>query len=153
PLPPPAPVPPLEPRDLAARHLLQTQARLAALTPADLAAEIARAKPETPQASVDLALALAIERGPGDLARAQALLEPLVKDEGEAAQPWRALARWLAARIADQRRSDDQIERLNQQLRDTQRRLDQANDKLAALKAIERSLVTRPGTAASRPGQ
>ncbi|MDE2160238.1 MAG: hypothetical protein KGJ30_15090, partial [Burkholderiales bacterium] len=133
------------------RHLLQTQARLAALAPADLAAEIARARPATPAAAVDLALALALERAPGDLARAQALLEALLKDEGEASRPWQAPARWLAARIADQRRSDDQIERLNQQLRETQRRLDQANEKLAALKAIERSLVTRPPGAASRP--
>ena len=95
-----------------------------------------------PAATLENALQLAQSRQPGDLTRAQALLEPLARDG--AAVPWATLARLLQARLADQRRLDEQIERQAQQLRDQQRRLEQLTSQLEALKAIERSLATRP---------
>ena len=43
----------------------------------------------------------------------------------------------------------DQLDRQAQQLRDTQRRNDQLSERLEAVRAIERSLSTRPAPAAS----
>ena len=93
-------------------------------------------------ATLESALQLAQSRQPGDLTRAQALLEPLAR-EGAAA-PWASIARLLQARLADQRRLEEQSERQSQQLREQQRRLEQLAVQLEALKAIERSLATRP---------
>jgi hypothetical protein len=156
--PPPAPVivrvPQVEPADAAARHLLAWQDRVAAFGPAELAQEIARLgdDPTSPQSVMDLALALAATRVPADLVRAQGLLDQVQRDKSAQSAPWQGLARLLAARFAEQRRAEEQAERLGQQLRDSQRdnqrKLDQLNDKLEALKAIERSLNTRAATAA-----
>jgi cell division septum initiation protein DivIVA len=59
-------------------------------------------------------------------------------------------------RYADQRRLEDQVERQAQQMRDNQRdnqrRVDQLNEKLEALKAIERSIGSRTPPA-SAPGE
>ena len=54
----------------------------------------------------------------------------------------------LANRLMDQRRLEDATERQAQQLRDSQRRIDQLNERLEAMRAIERSLTTRPPAAA-----
>ncbi|HSM21606.1 MAG TPA: hypothetical protein VK876_05285 [Rubrivivax sp.] len=95
-----------------------------------------------PAATLENALMLAQTRQPYDLARAQVLLEPLAREGAPA--PWANLARLLQTRLADQRRLEEQAERQAQQLREQQRRLDQLASQLAALKAIERSLATRP---------
>lgn len=159
---PPAPaivyVPTLEPVDTAARHLLAYQETLAKLPPPDLSRELTRLGDgaSSVQATMDLALALGYTRANGDLAKAQSLLDQVIGNPSLEAQAWHGLARLLSSRYAEQRRAEDQIERLNQQLRDTQkdnqRKLDQLNEKLEALKSIERSLNSRstpaPGPAA-----
>ncbi|MET0381986.1 MAG: hypothetical protein ABW032_01045, partial [Burkholderiaceae bacterium] len=108
------------------------------------------------EAAMDAALALSMTRVPGDVARAQVLLDQVLRNNAPQADPWRALARLLAYRLGEQRRAEDLADRVAQQLRDTQRdsqrKLDQVNDKLEALKAIERSLNTRPGSAPAKPG-
>ena len=154
PPPPPPPVtvyvPQLEPVDVAARHLLSYQERLLQLSPGDLAQEVARLGDgsASPQAAMDLALALGQTRGPGDLQRAQGLLDQVLRNSSPQAQPWHPLARLLLARYAEQRRAEEQTEKLNAQLRDAQRdnqrKIDQLNEKLEALKNIERSLNSRP---------
>lgn len=166
--PPPPPKPPepvtvyvplVEPADANARHLLAYQDRLSQLSPGDLAQEVARLGDgsASPQAAMDLALALGQTRGNGDLARAQGLLDQVLRNTTPETQAWHPLARLLQVRYAEQRRAEEQAERLNQQLRDSQRdnqrKLDQLNEKLEALKAIERSLNSRPapGPAASGP--
>ncbi len=169
-VPPPAPpappvtiyVPVVDPTDQAARLLLAYQERLAQLGPPGpsnaqlLAPELQRLGDgsASPQAAMELALLLGGTRTPGDLQRALALLEAVQRNP-EAA-PWHGLARLLATRYAEQRRSEEQAERLAQQLRDaqreSQRRLDQLNEKLEALKAIERSLNSRPPAAPALPG-
>lgn len=157
PPPPPAPIvvvpavhcePGAEPQDLAARHLLAASDRLSALNTADLTLEANRAPdPATVEAAMDQALALSMTHTPGDIARAQGLLDQILHNNAPQADPWRALARLLAYRLGEQRRAEEQADRNAQQLRDAQRdaqrRLDQLNDKLEALKAIERSLNTR----------
>lgn len=162
--PPPPPAPPttvyvptptLEPVDVAARHLLSYQERLTQLSPGDLTQEVARLGDgsASPQATMDLALALGQTRAPGDLVRAQGLLDQVLRNA--AAQPWHQFARLLQTRYAEQRRAEEQTERLNQQLRDAQRdnqrKLDQLNEKLEALKAIERSLNNRPPPGPASP--
>ena len=104
---------------------------------------------------MDQALALSMTRTPGDLARAQGLLDQVLHNNTPEADPWRGLARLLTYRLGEQRRAEDQAEHTAQQLRDaqrdSQRKLDQLNDKLEALKAIERRLNTRPGAPPSAP--
>lgn len=158
--PPPAAPPPepvtvlvkvIEPRDEATRHALAYQQRLAAMTPGLLLAELQRLGDgrASPQATMELAMALGHTRGNGDLVRAIGLLDGLQRDPQ--ATPWHALARWLAQRYAEQRRAEEQAERLAQQLRDQQRdhqrRVDQLQAQIEALKSIERSLTTRPPAA------
>lgn len=149
------PVPEVLPADAAARQLLAQHERLLKLSAAELGQEVAPREDAklTPAAATQLALALALHRGNGDLARAQGLLDQVLRDPTPEALPWQPLARLLQGRLAEQRRLEEQIDKLNQQardsLRDNQRRLDQLNEKLEALKAIERSLNTRP--AATKP--
>lgn len=99
-----------------------------------------------------LALALSQTRQLHDLVRAQELLQRVLANGNEEARPLHALSRLLAARLAEQRRAEDVLDRQNQQVRDLQRRLEQTQDKLDALKEIERSLSSRPpGAPASSP--
>lgn len=151
--PPPPPAPAPSPSDLATRQALAASDRARALPPADLAREQSRLGDGTsgPQATLELAMVLAQSHVPADTLRAIALLETLGKSGAPEAAPWQPVARLLASRLAEQRRLEETIERQNQQLRDQQRRLDQLNDKLEALKAIERNLVTRPGAAGGSP--
>ena len=66
------------------------------------------------------------------------------------------MARRCSASTENSRRAEEAADRSAQQLReaqrDNQRKLDQLNEKLEQLKAIERSLNTRPAPAASKPG-
>lgn len=158
PAPAPPAAPPAEPApgpqqlaDMATRRVLAYQERLRELPPTDLAREQARlAEPASdPGQALELALLLATTRQPGDLLRALGLVEPIARPGAPAA--WRPIARLLQARLAEQRRLEEQAERQAQQLRDQQRRLDQLNSQLEALKNIERSLVTRPA-APPQPG-
>lgn len=159
PAPPPAlaapPAPPVvlaaptaRPEDLATRELLATHDRLRALAPADLQREQARLGDggADPRAALELALALVQSPShvPADTARALGLVDGVVRSTAPEAAPWQPIARLLQGRLMDQRRLEDALERQNQQARDAQRRIEQLSDKLEALKAIERSLVTRP---------
>jgi hypothetical protein len=141
-------VPLPEPEDMAARHLLAYQAVLLQMSSAELSREVTRLGDGGASAAttMDLVLALGLTHASGDLARAQGLLERVLNNS--TAQAWHGLARLLSTRYADQRRLEDQVERLNQQLhdmqRDNQRKLDQLNEKLEALKSIEHSLNNRP---------
>lgn len=154
----PVPVPVVAPADAAARQLLAYHERLRAMSPQELAQEVAPRDEAAlpPAAATPLALALMTSHGAGELARAQALLDPVLRGSSPEAPDWQPVARLLAARLAEQRRLEDQIDKLNQQARDAQkdnqRKLDQLNEKLEALKAIERSLNQprpAPGAAAA----
>ena len=161
-IPPPAPAPappaPPPPADTAARRLLAWQDRLRDLGAADIAREAQRLElavrqpdgAEAAAATLELALLLGQTRHNGDLARALALADSLARNDS--APTWQALARLLQARLAEQRRLEEQLDRQAQQLRDQQRRLDQLSSQLEALKAIERSLNTRPPAQSQAPG-
>ena len=83
-------------------------------------------------------------RSNGDLARAMGLIEPLLRSTAPDVAPWQPFARFVQVRYAEQRRLEEALDRQIKEQRDTRNRLDQANEKLEALKAIERSLGPRP---------
>jgi hypothetical protein len=121
---------------------------------ADLNAELARLGDpgDAPTRQMQVALVLAQTRVPADLARALGLLQRVLANPGPDAQPLHPLARALAARYLEQRRVEDDRDRQAQQLRDSQRRMDQLNERIEALRAIERSF-SRPSGAQPQPLQ
>jgi hypothetical protein len=130
--------------------LLSYADRLQALSPTDLAAEITTQGDPGNVAlrQMQLALALMHLRQPADTARALGLVQRVIAHPGPESLPLKPLARLLANRLADQRKLEDNVERQAQQLRESQRRIDQLNERLEAMRAIERSLTTRPPAAA-----
>lgn len=136
--------------DAAARRLLAFVERLRDQGPADVVREVQRmGEPQDAAGKLELSLLLAQTRQNGDLARALALLEPLARPG--AAAPWQSLARLLQPRLLEQRRQEELIDRQGQQLREQQRRLDLLASQIDALRAIERSLSTRPPAPAAAP--
>jgi septal ring factor EnvC (AmiA/AmiB activator) len=127
--------------------------RVRSMSSAELNQEAARlGNAYVPANQLQLALVLAQLRQTPELIRAQELLTRLLANPDAEAQALHPLARLLAARYGEQRRLEDLVEKQNQQTRDVQRRLDQTNERLEALKAIERSLTSRlPAPAASAP--
>lgn len=113
------------------------------LNGADLSAEIARVGDpgDSPTAQMQVALLLSQTRVPADLARALGLLQRVIANPAPEAQALQPLARALAARYVEQRRVEDDRDKQVQQLRDSQRRIDQLNDRIEALRAIERSFA------------
>ena len=127
--------------------------RIRGVPAAELAQEIVRLTDGADSATrlVQLAVALAQSRTGGNGVRAQALLQRVLGQSDAEAQALHPLARLLAAQLTEARRADEQAERQNQQLRDAQRRIDHLNDRLEALRAIERSVPSRPAGPASAP--
>lgn len=97
-----------------------------------------------PASQVQLSLILSQLRQLPELIKAQELLARVLANASPEAQPLHPLARLLAFRYGEQRRLEDQLEKERQQTREVQRKLDQTHERLEALKAIERSLTTRP---------
>lgn len=148
-----APVPPASAADApaqdAALGMLAYADRLRLMPPAALGPEVARlGELSTPAAQLQLALALSQLRQLPELIRAQELLARVLGNASAEAQPLQPLARLLAARYGEQRRLEEQLEKQTQQVRELQRKLDQSNERLEALKAIERSLTSRPAAPA-----
>ncbi|MFT4266957.1 MAG: hypothetical protein QM586_07025, partial [Xenophilus sp.] len=126
--------------------------RVRGLSGSELPAEITRlGEPADPAAQMQLALALAQTRSPPDLARAAGLMQRVAGNTSPDGQALAPLARLLAARYLEQRRVEDDRDRQAQQLKEAQRRIDQLNDRIEALRAIERSFA-RPHAPASPPG-
>ena len=137
-------------------RMLAYAERVRVMPPAELSQEAGRlGDAASPEAQLQLSLVLSQLRQLPELIRAQELLARVLGNAD--AQALHPLARLLASRYSEQRRLEEQLEKQNQQLRDVQRRLDQTNERLEALKAIERSLTSRPPAApasapsASRP--
>jgi len=132
-------------------RMLAYAERVRLMQPAELTQEAGRlGDAASPEAQIQLSLVLSQLRQLPELIRAQELLARVLGNaEAQALHP---LARLLASRYSEQRRLEEQLEKQNQQLREVQRRLDQTNERLEALKAIERSLTSRPPAApASAP--
>lgn len=138
----------------AVGHVLAYADRVRLLAPTELAAEIAGLGDggDSPYLQLQLALALVQTHQPVDTARALGLAQRVASSTQPQAAPLQPLARLLAARLMEQRRLEDQSDRQGQQIREAQRRIDQLNERLEAMRAIERSLTprtprpTRPAT-------
>ncbi|MET3119191.1 hypothetical protein AAKU64_003430 [Undibacterium sp. GrIS 1.8] len=100
---------------------------------------------------VQRAILLGFIRGSGDLMRAQALLDGVVKSTDADAEHIKPLAYFLSTNYAEWRRLDEALDKQTQQLKESQRRADQLSQKLEDLKAIERQLPTRPRSAVVAP--
>ncbi|WP_440113565.1 hypothetical protein [Acidovorax sp. BL-A-41-H1] len=148
PLAPESDEPTTPPKDLL-RDTLAYADRTLGASGIELAREAARLSDldeNKPSRALRLALVLAQSRQPADTARALGLVQRTLTNP--AAQDLHPLARLLEARLTQQRRLEEQLERQAQQLRDAQRRNDQLSERLEAVRAIERSLTTRPAPAA-----
>jgi hypothetical protein len=145
--------------DAAARRLLAYQEQLRQLPAGELGAELTRqnaalaASGNAPAVALELSLVLAQTRNPADTQRALALLDPIARTPTLEQQPWQGLARLLLVRLVEQRRLEEQLERQAGQLRESQRNVQQLNEKLEALKAIERSLNSRAAPPAASGAQ
>lgn len=161
PAPAPAPVPaaapapaPSVPPATGLSHPVETviayAERVRSLAPAELSQEVLRLGDSsyTPARATQLAIALLQARTPAGAIRAQSLLQRVLADTSDDARRLHGFARLLTAQIAEQRRVEEQAERQAQQLREAQRRIDQLNERLEAVRAIERSL---PGPAQRPP--
>jgi len=151
---PAAPPPPAPASDTVARMLTYAE-RVRLMPPAELNQESARlsapGEATLPASQLQLALVLSQQRQLPELIRAQELLARVLANAGSEAQALHPLARLLAFRYGEQRRLEDQIEKERQQTREVQRKLDQTNERLEALKAIERSLNARPPAPVAAP--
>ena len=146
---------PVRARNEPLDQLLAQADRVRSLPQPELLAEIARlGEPEDSLAQVELALALLQTRAPVDTARALGLLQRAQGASTANARAVQPLVRLLVARASEQRRLEDLVDKQNQQLRDGQRRLDQLNERLEAMRAIERSLTAprAPGSGGAPGG-
>lgn len=149
PAPPPPPVAPPAPVETTpAAAMLAYADRVRGLTPPNAAAELSRltGQDPTPGNLFQMALVLMQTRAPGDSARAAQLLQRVQAEDTPEARTLHPLARQLLAHLTEQRRLEETVERQSQQLRDIQRRADQLQDRLEALRAIERARPNRPAT-------
>lgn len=137
----------------ALSRMLAYADRARSLQSGEAAAEIARIGDPGDSAplQMQLALALAQTRNSADLARATALMQRVAGSTQAEAQPLQPLARVLAARYLEQRRVEDDRDRQVQQLKEAQRRIDHLNDRIEALRAIERSFGRPSGAARQSP--
>lgn len=138
----PVQVPVVAPTDNAARIVLNLNDRLRQMSPLELAQEVAPRDDAAlpPGNAVQLALALMFSHANGETFRAQTLLDQVLRDARPEADEWRPMAQFLVDRVAEQRRMEGELDKTRLARDDLQRRLDDANRKLEALKAIERSL-------------
>lgn len=149
-VPMPAPVAPIlpapSPEDGQAAALFHRQSVLR-LPPAEITRERNRlaAVAVEPAAQLRLAMLLAQPRSPNaDLARALALTELVLKSADPAAVSLHPLAWLLAEQLAERLRLEGLGERQSAQLKESQRRVGELQEKLERLANIERSLPGRP---------
>lgn len=158
PLPPAtAPAPPMSssapqaapasvPEGEAIARLLRYADRVRALTPTELNLEIAAIGDPggAPERQLQLALTLIHLNQPVETARALGLTQRVADSPLPESEPLKPLARLLAQRLLEQRKIEEAMDRQSAQLRDQQRRIDQLNERLEAMRAIERSINNRP---------
>jgi uncharacterized coiled-coil protein SlyX len=104
---------------------------------------------KTPKNLLQTGMALMLTRSPGDLPRAQVQFDAVATSTDPDAAPLKTLASLLSSQCAEQRRLGEHADKLNAQLKEGQRKNEQLNDMLEALKAIERGLPVRPSSSSS----
>jgi len=150
----PVAVAPVVPRDEVAPLLAYHQS-LHRMTQGELLKELSSImlQQRTPKIALQTGMILMLTRGSGDLARAQSNFDSVVGSTEPEAEGLKALAQLMSSHCAEARRLSDSADRLSLQLRETQRKSEQLNETLEALKAIERGLPVRPTSGASAGGR
>ena len=88
---------------------------------------------------IQLALALSVPNNThGDVARVVMLLDPLAKNAGTGSAPLRNLALLLTTLVSDNRKLNDSVITLKQKLKDEQKETNALEQKLEALKSLEK---------------
>jgi len=142
------------PEGEAAAQLLRYADRVRGLTPAELSLEIAALGDPggIPERQLQLSLALMHLNQPVETARALGLAQRVANSPAPEAAPLKPLARLLVQRFMEQRKLEEVMDKQAAQLREHQRRIDQLNERLEAMRAIERSINNRaPAPAAPAP--
>lgn len=123
---------------------------LARMTPAELGRErtVLVALPQTPWTQIRLALLVGHPRVQQDLPKGLSLLDSILKSPDQQASTFHPLARQIADNYLERIKLENQLERqaqqLNQQLKDSQRKAAELQEKLDSLAEIERTLTPRP---------
>lgn len=103
-----------------------------------------------PEAQMRLAfLLLQPRQGNVELARAIALLESILKSSRPGAQALQPLARLLADQLNERQRLEGAVDRQAQQLKESQKKVQELQEKIDRLAEIERSLPQRPALPAA----
>ena len=124
------------------------------MTPAQINRErqVLAALPPTPNNQVRTAMVLGHPRGQQDFTRALALLEGVLKSADPAAAGLHPLARLLADNYMERQKLETQLEKQGQQLKDSQRKAVELQEKIDSLAEIERTLPQRPRATRSGGG-
>ena len=123
---------------------------LAKMTPAELGRErmILVAVQQIPYTQIRMAMLLGHPRVQQDLGKGLSLLDSILKSNDPAAVPFHPLARQVAdnylERIKLEYQLEKQVQQLNSQLKESQRKAAELQDKLDSLANIERTLIPRP---------
>ncbi len=139
--PEPAPPPPPEPQQNELYRLLVQSEGVRRMAAGEAAKELEQARQSFARAKTDYnrllyaLLLLQPNTGAADDAKAAGLLEPMVK-ERVSGNGMRAFATFVYLQIAENRK-------LEERMRDEQKRADSLQEKLDALKEVEKSLIDR----------
>lgn len=131
----PSPMPPLSYYQMLSR-----------LTSAELGRErmVLAALPRLPNTQLRLAMLLGYPRAQQDLARAMIQLDAVLKSTDLAAIELHPLARMLADNYAERQKMDAHLDRQGLQLKESQRKAAELQQKIEGLADIERTLPQRP---------
>lgn len=160
PVPPPAlaavPVASAPPRSVV-EDLLSYHRAMSTASQAELNKELAALGSAPPGAETEVrkAIVLGLMRDAARLARARMVLNGVLAADDVDAKSLRPLIEWMQANYAELRRLTVIADRQGQQYKDTQkdaqRRYDQLNEKLEAMKRVENSLPASPVEIAPAP--
>jgi hypothetical protein len=123
---------------------------LSRMTPAELGRErmVLAAVQQIPFTQLRMAMFLGHPRVQQDLGKGLALLDGVLKSTDPTAAPFQPLARQLADNYLERIKLESQLEKqvqlLNQQLKDSQRKAAELQEKLDSLANIEKTLIPRP---------
>lgn len=136
----------------AAARLLRYADRVRGLSPAELALEVAALGDpgQVPERQLQLSLALLQMNQPVETARALGLAQRVANSLSPESAPLKPLARLLVQRLMEHRKIEETLDKQSAQLREQARRIEQLNDRLEAMRAIERSINARPPASAPR---
>lgn len=121
---------------------------LSKMTAAELGRErmVLNAVPQTPYTQVRMAMLLGHPRVQQDLGKALALLDSVLKSSDPAAVQFHPLARLLSDNYIERARLESQLDKQGQQMKDSQRKATELQEKLDSLADIERTLTPRSRT-------